>query len=285
MKSIIIVLIILLFIGLLLTQTKNYCKIPKKIWTYWDNPDKIPKTVKICMEGWRKYNPDYEIILLTKTNYNKYVTIPEDIAKNPNFNDNPTRFADLVRIWVLAQNGGVWVDSSIILKAPLESWLFLRPAEFSGFYIAAFTKDNLPPVIENWFFACNKDSQFVKLWKDEFSQIAKYPSVEKYVKSRKEMGVKIDGINEPVYLAMHVAAQKILQVDKYPLDSLILRKAENGPFKYLVENEWNSEKAIEFACKNKEYQSPIMKLRGCERKIIEPKIDSDFSVERCGWLD
>lgn len=277
--------ILILFFILLVTQRVDYGQHPKIIWTYWDYPDKMPKTVKMCMEGWKKFNPDYEVILLTKGNYKKYVTIPEEIVSEPNFSDNPTRFADLVRVWTLAEHGGVWIDSSIILKESLDNWLFPRPAEFSGFYIASFTKKGLPPVIENWFFACNKGSEFVRRWRDEFSQIGKYPSVEKYVESRKEMGVNYEGINGPIYLAMHVSAQKVLQIDKYPLDTLILRKAENGPFRYLTENGWDSERALKFACKNKQYQSPIMKMRGCERGIIEQKIDSDFSPENCGWLD
>ena len=280
-----IILIIILFVGLILTQTTNYSQIPKKIWTYWDNPDKIPKTVKMCIESWKKYNPEYEIILLTKKNYKDYVYIPESISSNPIFNDIPQRFADLVRIWTLAENGGIWIDSSILVKEPLDNWLFPRPAEFSGFYIKKFTKDSLPPVIENWFFACNKDSNFVKLWRDEFSEIGKYPSVGKYVESRRDMGVDYEKIDDPNYLAMHISAQKILQIDKYPVNSLILRKAEDGPYRYLVENDWNSERGLEFACKNKQYQSPIMKMRGGERNIVESKIDSDLSIQNCRWLD
>jgi mannosyltransferase OCH1-like enzyme len=32
------------------------------MWTYWDNEDKIPKVVRMCMESWKKWNPDYEKI-------------------------------------------------------------------------------------------------------------------------------------------------------------------------------------------------------------------------------
>lgn len=299
-KLIIILLIVLCFVAVLtciIPKNNLECRknieyldvdpgiLPKTIWTYWDDPSKLPKTVEMCLKGWSKHNPEYEITLLTKSNYKQYVDIPDHIADHPNFHDNPTRFADLVRVWTLAQNGGVWIDSSIILKAPLDDWLFPRPAEFSGFYIEGFTRDDSPPVIENWFFACTKNSKFVKLWRDEFSQIAKYSSVEKYVNSRKKLGVKIDGIMGQVYLAMHVSAQKILQINKYPLDRLILKKAEDGPLKYLSENEWNSDKAINFACKNRQYQSPIMKIRSCDRKILEPGLDSDLSAEICGWLD
>ena len=263
----------------------NYSQIPKKIWTYWDNPDKIPKTVLLCMESWRKHNPDYEITLLTKKNYGGYVHIPLEIATHPNFHDNPTRLADLVRAYALAEHGGVWIDSSILLKEPIDQWLFPRYAEFSGFYIDGFTKPHLPPVIENWFFACNKGSPFMRLWRDEFSELANYITVEKYVESRKKMGVDFEKIGGPIYLAMHVAAQKVLQLDKYPLESLYLQKAEDGPFRYLVDAKWDSHKAVRLACEDPSYQGPIMKIRGAERGVLEAEINNELSNERCGWLD
>ena len=85
-------------------------------------------------------------------------------------------------------------------------------------------------------------------------------------------------------MAIHVAAQKVLQIDKYPLDSFILRKAEDGPFKYLVDAKWDSEKALHLACSNKKYQFPIMKMRGAERNVLEKGIDYDLSPTICEWI-
>jgi len=278
-----IILIVIIFIGMALAfrERKNYNQAPKRIWTYWDREDRIPKTVKMCMRGWAKWNPDYEIVLLTKKNYKGYVTIPNELTSHPNFNDMPARFADLVRVWALAEHGGIWIDSSIILKAPLDDWLFPKYAEFSGFYIDGMTKTT--PVIENWFFACNKGSPFVKKWRDEFSKIAQYSCVEQYVNSRIQMGVDIEKITIPIYLAMHVSAQKVLQLDQYPMESMMLRKAEEGPFRYLVDAKWDSEKAVRAACLDPSYQTPILKMRGSERIIVEKGIDDEFSEENCGW--
>ena len=278
-----IILIVIIFIGMALAfrERKNYNQAPKRIWTYWDREDRIPKTVKMCMRGWAKWTPDYEIVLLTKKNYKGYVTIPNELTSHPNFNDMPARFADLVRVWALAEHGGIWIDSSIILKAPLDDWLFPKYAEFSGFYINGMTKTT--PVIENWFFACNKGSPFVKKWRDEFSKIAQYSCVEQYVNSRIQMGVDIEKITIPIYLAMHVSAQKVLQLDQYPMESMILRKAEDGPFRYLVDAKWDSEKAVRAACLDPSYQTPILKMRGIERSVVEKGIDDEFSEENCGW--
>lgn len=281
----IIIVVVGIIIGcwMIFMERKDYNRVPKKIWTYWDDPDRIPKTVKMCMKGWKKYNPNYEIILLTKKNYKGYTTIPEDIANHPNYNDFPARFADLVRCYVMAEHGGVWIDSSIILKEPLDNWLFPKYGEFSGFYIEGFTKNKKFPVIENWFFACNKGSKFMKLWRDEFTELARYQTVEKYIESRRKI-IDFQGIDNPIYLSMHISAQKVLQWDEYPTDVLILRKAEDGPFRYLVDAKWNSEKALDVACGDKRYQMPIMKIRGAERDILEKKINDELSLEKCEWL-
>jgi len=270
---------------LLTTQSQSqYNLVPRKIWTYW-NTEKIPKTAQMCIASWQKYNPDYEIVLMTKKNYMGYVTIPNEVLEHPNFNDSHARFSDLVRLYALVEHGGVWIDSSILLKAPLDTWLFPRSAEFSGFYPDGFTKKGSPPVIESWFFACNKHSEFVRLWRDEFVKMVYFPNVEKYIESKKQEGVDFQKIDDPIYRAIYIAAQKVLQIDKYPMDSLILRKAEDGPYRYLVDSHWDSEKALKLACSNNTYQTPIMKLRGAERNFIEARIDDDLSANVCGWLD
>jgi hypothetical protein len=237
------------------------------------------------MESWKKSNPKYEIILLTKYNYKQYVNIPEKIVSNKNFDDNPTRFADLVRVYALAEHGGVWVDSSILISKSLDDWLFHRAAEFSGFYIDGFTKNKSMPVIENWFFACDKNSRFMKLWRDEFSEIANYSSVEEYVESRKQMGVDFEKITLPNYLAMHISAQKVLQIDKYPIGTLILNRAEDGPLKYLSDTNWNSSEAMKLVCKKIGYRLPLMKMRSSERNILENEIEGNLSNEKCGWVN
>lgn len=237
----------------------------------------------MCIEGWRKYNPNYEIIILSKTNYKNYVDIPEELVSHPNFNDSHARFSDLMRIWTVTQNGGVWIDASIIIKQSLDEWIIMENAvEFCGFYLEAFTSDKPFPVIESWFFACKQNSKFMELWKNEFSEIAKFENVDEYIKSRREI-VNFQNISSPNYLAIHIAVQKVLQVDKYPVSKLALKKAENGPYKYLVETNWDSYKGIELACANKSYQYPLLKLRGREREILEENIDDKFSQQNCGW--
>ena len=276
--------IIIIIIWFLYRDKKNYNQAPKKIWTYWDNPIKIPNTVELCMASWKKFHPEYEIVLLTKKNYKGYVTIPEEVREHLNFNDVPRRFSDLIRLWVLAEHGGIWMDSTILLKGTVEDWLFPHYAEYSGFYIDAHTRKKEFPVIESWFIACNKGSPFIKKWRDEFSNMAHFQTVGHYILSLRKEGVDFQGIHDPHELAIHAACQKVLQVKRYPLESLYLQKAEDGPYRYLAKVQWNSEKGIELACMNPEYQAPIMNMRQGEQDALEKRLDYDLTMEKCGWI-
>jgi hypothetical protein len=284
-------IIIFLFVGFIISilslifrQKKSYNLVPKKIWTYWDNPDKMPKSVKMCMESWKKFNPEYEITLLTKNNFKGYITIPDGIRNHPHFNDSAQRFSDLVRLYVLEEHGGIWIDASVLVKESFDDGLFPKYAEFAGYYMKSTTADEYAPNIESWFLAANKNSKFIKLWKQEFLEIAKFRDIQGYLDSRKKMGVNYEKIRDPHYLAIYVAVLKLFYVDKYSLDTLILRDSDVGPFRYLEDAKWHPDKAMKLACSDKSYQSPVMKMRSDERNILEKELDYDLSLEKCGWL-
>jgi len=232
------------------------------------------------MESWKKHNTEYTITLLTKKNFMSWVNIPKEISSHPNFEQ---RFAELICVYALTEHGGIWIDSSVLLKEPVDKWLFPRYAECSGFYLSRDKDDKeQPPILVNWFLACNKDSPFMKLLRDEFLQITNYKTIQAYLESRSDF---TKDIPTPIDNVLLVAAQKVFQVDNYPLDRFILKKAEDGPIKYLVDAKWDSEKGLRLACSNQKYQNPIMKMRSAERNILEEHIGHDLSSEICGWLN
>ncbi len=265
-------------------ERKNYNKAPKKIWTYWDNPDKPSKTVQMCIDSWKKYNPDYEIVILTRKNYKGYINIPEELTSHPNFNDIPEHLVDLIQCYTLAEHGGIWCTPSTLLKAPLDDWMFPKYAEFSGFYYDTLTQNKEYPVIDGAFIAANKNSKFMRAIQTEITQVAKYKTVDLYIESRRKMGVDFQGIADPYRALIQVATQKVLQIDKYPLETLILKKAEDGPYKYLMDTKWDSGKALQLACAQQKYQTPIIILRTDEHNELEKRIDYDLTVDKCEWV-
>jgi hypothetical protein len=185
----------------------------------------------------------------------------------------------------LEEHGGIWIDASVLVKQSFDEWLFPRYAEFSGYYMNTFTVDKKYPVIESWFLAANRKSQFIKLWKEEFLEVATFKEIKDYLDSRRKMGVNFSEIRDPHYLAIYIAALKVIQVDKYPQDTLILRNSEEGPFRYLKDATWYPDRAMKMACGDRRYQGPLMKMRSDERKILEAELEHDLSLEKCGWLE
>lgn len=244
--------------------------VPKVLWAYWDS-DNIPSIVQKCIDGWKQYNPDWKVVVLNKKNLKQYVSIADRYVNHPLFNDSHARFTDLVRLCALAEHGGVWIDASIILTERLEKWLFAKEAEFVGFYLESFTTMSSSPVIESWFLVSQKDSMFMRLWRDEFLSISMFDSVKQYTDSRRRMGVNYQKISDPEYLAIHVSAQKVLQIDRYPLDRLLLYKAEDGPYKYLKDTNWESILGIFEASRYSSLSYPLLKMRGLERGLYTEK--------------
>jgi len=253
--------------------------IPKIIWTFWDSKT-IPQTVKNCIKTWKFFNPDYKIIMINKVNYKQYTNI--SISKLKRANDSPARFSDFVRLCILAEHGGVWIDASIICIMSIEQWINKtigkkKTVEFIGYYLDLFTSDMRYPVIESWCFACVKDSPFVTKWRDEFMEINVYRNVRTYIEHiEDDLHVNLQNLwkeDDPEYLTIHVSAQKILQKDRYPKRKLILLKAEDGPLKYKVykKGRLSVEKRVDRLCKNYKVWSvvPFIKFTGEDREILE----------------
>ncbi len=283
--SVALVAILVFAIYKYIRRNHTFHPVPKIIWSYWDNPDTIPKTVEICSKSWAQYNPDYTIRFLNRQNYKDYVEIPDEIANHPRFNDMPQRFADLLRCYLLVKHGGVWCDSSILMGQPLDEWLFKEPGkELYAFTVEFGNHPERPPVVENWFLAAPPQSPFVVQWRDEFLRLKDFPSAKDYVEDLVQRGLDNRDWCCPDYLAMHHAAHKLLQLDQYPLSKLQLWPCGKGPFRYIHENNWDPEKAIAAACNNPAYRKPFLKMRQNERQAFESKFDTDFSNKNCNWV-
>lgn len=100
----------------------------KIIWQYWQQglDENTPLLVKKCFESVQKHRNGYEIIILSKETLHDYIEeFPDYVWKK--FGTGGFVFpkiANLVRLYLLAAYGGVWLDATIYLTRPLEeSWL------------------------------------------------------------------------------------------------------------------------------------------------------------------
>ena len=100
----------------------------KIIWQFWGQGwdfEKLPDVVKISYKSVEKYKKDYEIIHLDMNNINDYLEIPAYILKK--VEDKKMGFAhftDIIRLALLYNYGGVWIDSTILLTDYLSQEYF-----------------------------------------------------------------------------------------------------------------------------------------------------------------
>jgi hypothetical protein len=155
-------LIVFLGVTLFLWMSEKRPPVVKKRWLFSDDPNIVF---------------DEGIVLTTKT-YKGYVTIPEEIAGHPIFTLDSKRFHDLVCLWTLAEHGGVWITTHREhvehQKKPLVEYDSNK--EFHGYYDATG--------IDIRYMECNKGTTFICAWRDEYSRLAEFPSVERYLQSR-----------------------------------------------------------------------------------------------------
>jgi len=131
----------------------------KQIWFFWNQGmDKMPELVKNCYNSWKLFNRDYEVIFLDKNNLYNYVSIHPEILNNKNISIQA--LSDIIRINLLAQNGGVWVDATCFCVKPLDAWLekYLE----NGFF--AFSKPNSDKLISSWFLVSTNDNYIINKW-------------------------------------------------------------------------------------------------------------------------
>lgn len=93
-----------------------------KIWTcWWQGLEQMPEVIRLCHESLLRNANGHEVILITKDNYRQYVNLPDYIYnKVDSGNISFSHFSDMIRLSLLCQHGGRWVDSALFVTRPLK---------------------------------------------------------------------------------------------------------------------------------------------------------------------
>ena len=105
-------------------------QIPKIIHYCWFGNNEKPSLVKQCIQSWKHYCPDYEIIEWNETNYN---VGESDFIKEAYEAKQWAFVSDYVRAYVLSEYGGIYLDTDLELLQPMDG--FLTDNSFLGFEV------------------------------------------------------------------------------------------------------------------------------------------------------
>ena len=102
--------------------------IPKKIHYCWLGRNPKPQSVLDCIESWKKYCPDYEIIEWNEDN----LDISSHLYSKQAYEAKAWAFAtDYFRLWIVYTYGGIYLDTDVQVIRPLDPLLENRA--FMGF--------------------------------------------------------------------------------------------------------------------------------------------------------
>ena len=94
--------------------------IPKKIHYCWFGGNPLPKSAIKCMNTWKKYCPDYEIIEWNESNFdigcNEYCQAMSEQKKW-------AFLTDYVRLKIIYENGGIYLDTDVQVIKSLDNLL------------------------------------------------------------------------------------------------------------------------------------------------------------------
>ncbi|MFI3165982.1 MAG: capsular polysaccharide synthesis protein [Bacillota bacterium] len=94
--------------------------IPKKIHYVWFGGKEKPELAKRCIESWKRFCSDYEIIEWNESNFD----INSNVYIRQAYESKKYAFAsDLVRLLVVKEHGGIYLDTDVEVVKPFDELL------------------------------------------------------------------------------------------------------------------------------------------------------------------
>jgi len=113
------------------------------IWQYWaQGYDDVPETVRQCLDSVDKYAVGYTVVRLSDANLTDYLDIP-DFLQEKRSRMTFTHFSDILRLMLLKAYGGIWMDATILLSAPI-------PEQYAACDFFVFRRDPAEPHYKYW---------------------------------------------------------------------------------------------------------------------------------------
>lgn len=113
------------------------------IWFFWlQGEEHLPMIPKLCLQSIRKHANGHEVIVLTADNYKEYVNIPDTLIEMYRSGRiKAAHFADILRVNLLAQQGGLWLDATMLVTEDLPQEIFEMPffsvkTENKGYFVS-----------------------------------------------------------------------------------------------------------------------------------------------------
>lgn len=136
---------------------------PERIFSIWfQGEDNAPDLVKACWNSIRK-NCVQELVVLDETTIFDWIDLPDHIVQKwKSGKMRPAHFADICRIELLYRYGGLWVDATDYVSAPMPQWLLDQ--DFFV-YLSGNNQRGSYSFIQNCFIRSRRYAYLLKAWR------------------------------------------------------------------------------------------------------------------------
>lgn len=152
------------------------------IWVYWNDASNMPKMVECCVERIKKNSNGRKVIIVTECTVSDYLNLDEIVwRKYREGKISRTHFCDIVRIALLYQYGGVWMDCTLLLTQPLPN--YVTSSTFYTNHLNKVDQNNIGGGRWSTFFlACHPGNLMMKAALDVFVEYwHRYDNIVDYV--------------------------------------------------------------------------------------------------------
>ena len=136
----------------------------KVIWTLWEEDSslwhrwfppfrtkELPYVVRRAHQSWRQHNPSWNFTVLSGATVGRYM----DASKLKSTMTIQAK-SDMIRLNLLNNHGGVWVDSTMLCMMPLDSWIWS--------YLTTRDYFMFGQSLCSWFIVSKPHSQLISRW-------------------------------------------------------------------------------------------------------------------------
>lgn len=203
------------------------------IWFCWlQGIENAPQLVKRCLESLQKNLPDKKIIVIDSSNLGEYVSMPAYImdkwAKGIIGN---AHFSDMLRLELLIQRGGYWIDATVLCTdGHMLELIDKEPLFLYSFYYFGFNPEIME--LNNWFIkSCTNNNILCLLRKLLYTYWAENDRAKDYFLTQIFLTMALEYYKDE-YHTMPIVSQ----VDAHILATYIAEPFDRGKYELLKQS-------------------------------------------------
>lgn len=219
--------------------TKPNQEVKDAVWVCWFQGEAaMPPIVRKCYESIKSHSGNHPVVLITVDNFNEYVKIPETILKKYEAGElSLNHLSDIIRANLLAQQGGLWLDATILLTEDLKDGIFDAPVytakipEF-GYFVSRCSWAGFALHTTKGHPLAVKLAKAFELYFENHEVVLDYFLIDQFIdmlyKSDSEIKKAIDAVP---YNNLQIHGLDSRLEDKYDAEKLKQLKSDTGIFK------------------------------------------------------